>query len=375
MPELDAIRAADSSPPDLVRLEASREDAGKRIDQFLFERLGELSRMRIKNLIDAGCRLNGRPGRAGLKVEAGDIVELMVPAGPPSSMDPDPIPLDIIYEDAEILVVVKPPGMLAHPTRGVKRGTLMNALAYHLNIAGSKPTADLQSIEASAFTSGAAAINTKPAPVRPGLVHRLDRATSGLMVIAKTQRALVILSKHFRRRLVDKRYLALVRGRLNQTEGIIEAPIGRDPDQNPRWRVLAGGKPAETRFKVLNRGEHATLVELEPMTGRTNQLRIHLAFIGHPIIGDELYDDASKPATAEESALLTASGSPAVPGSPPVAARYHDLRLRLHALRLAFHHPATGEWLSFTSAPEEGFGDIGPVAQNDQFPADPNTKR
>jgi 23S rRNA pseudouridine1911/1915/1917 synthase len=341
MPEFDAIRAKESAPPDLVLIEARPEDAGKRIDQLLFERLGGLSRMRIRNLIEAGCRLNGGPGRAGLKVASGDIVELMVPAGPPSSMDPDPIPLDIVYEDAEILVVVKPPGMLAHPTRGVKRGTLINALAYHLNIVGSKPAGDPQSIEASGSIPGAVAIDATPSSVRPGLVHRLDRATSGLMVIAKTQRALVTLSKHFRRRLVEKRYLALVRGRLNKTEGIIDAPIGRDPDHRPRWRVLTNGKPAETRFKVLDRGEDATLVELEPMTGRTNQLRIHLAFIGHPIVGDELYDDASKPGIAGDAGL-------------PVSGA-HSVRLRLHALSLAFHHPTTGEWLSFTSAPEKGF--------------------
>jgi 23S rRNA pseudouridine1911/1915/1917 synthase len=301
--------------------------------------------MRIRNLIAAGCRLNGAPGRAGLKVAAGDVVELVVPAGPPSSMDPDPIPLEIAYEDDEILVVVKPPGMLVHPTLGVKRGTLMNALAYHLNICNSQSPRDAESNFEAHDSTGTVAVSKPPSPVRAGLVHRLDRQTSGLMVIAKTQRALVILSKHFRRRLVEKRYLALVRGALNQSEGTINAPIGRDPDQQPRWRVLETGKPAQTRFKVLEHRDGVTLVELEPVTGRTNQLRIHCAFAGHPIVDDPMHDQVSEEETLREEAA---------PGTAPPASQVS--RLRLHACRLAFHHPTTGEWLSFTSSPEPGFG-------------------
>jgi 23S rRNA pseudouridine1911/1915/1917 synthase len=346
MTDFDTIRAEESFAPEVVRIEAGGEDAGRRIDQLLYERLGRLSRMRIRNLIAAGCRLNGAPGRAGLKVAAGDIIELDVPAGPPSSMDPDPIPLEIAYEDDEILVVVKPPGMLAHPTLGVKRGTLMNALAHHLNIVDRDFADTDQQSTIYAADSGLrpVAANATPAAVRAGLVHRLDRATSGLMVIAKTQRALVILSKHFRRRLVEKRYLALVRGVLNQGEGIIDAPIGRDPDQRPRWRVLETGKPAQTRFKVLERGDAVTLVELEPVTGRTNQLRIHCAFAGHPIVGDTMHDEES---------MRDALGEAPVPATADPASQIP--RLRLHAFRLAFHHPATGEWLTFTSWPELGF--------------------
>ena len=155
--------------------------------------------------------------------------------------------------------------------------------------------------------------------VRPGIVHRLDRDTSGLMVVAKTQRALSILSRHFNRRLVRKRYIALVEGRILADEGAISAPIGRDPDHKPHWRVMDDGKAAETRFRVLERRGDITMVELEPVTGRTNQLRIHCAWAGHAILGDRLYSNAP----AE--------------------------RLCLHASELAFHHPAGGEWMEFHS--------------------------
>lgn len=176
-----------------------------------------------------------------------------------------------------------------------------------------------------------------PAVTRPGLVHRLDRATSGLIVVAKTPRALTILSRHFRKRLVEKRYLALVRGKVSQEFGSINAPIGRDPDQLPHWRVMEEGKPAETRFKVLDRLERATLLELEPVTGRTNQLRIHCAHMGHPIAGDEMHSDCGL--GSESSA-----GQESTVHNPQSA-----IRLCLHAWKLAFHHPANGDWMEFTT--------------------------
>ena len=273
--------------------------AGERLDEFLASRLGRLSRMRIANLIAAGaCLVNRLEARPGYHLQPNDLIEITI-AGPPTSMDPEPIPLEIIYEDSHLLVVVKPSGMLVHPTRSVKRGTLANALAHHLN-----------------FKSE---ISDDRPVVRPGIVHRLDRDTSGLMVIAKTQRALSILSRHFNRRLVRKRYVALVEGHILADEGAICAPIGRDPDNKPHWRVMDDGKAAETRFRVLERRGDITTVELEPVTGRTNQLRIHCAWAGHPILGDLLYSNAR-------------AG-----------------RLCLHASELAFHHPAGGEWVEFHS--------------------------
>jgi 23S rRNA pseudouridine1911/1915/1917 synthase len=244
-------------------------------------------------------------------------VEVEAADGAPNSMTPERSPLEIVYEDEHLVVVVKPAGVLVHPTLGVKSGTLANALAYHLN--------------RGLIDEGVASINHTPesggvAPpfVRPGLVHRLDRDTSGLLAVTKTQRALSRLSQHFQRRLVEKRYVAVVSGVVKEDRLTIEAPIGRDESASPPWGVLPDGKPAETRLRVSERRARRTLVELEPVTGRTNQLRIHCAHAGHAVVGDRLY------------------------GGEPHA------RLCLHAARLSFRHPATNEPVEFVSeAPAE----------------------
>lgn len=280
-----------------VQFQIEMTAARQRLDEFLWARLGQLSRLRIARLLAEGaCSVNDEAGRAGQQVKSGDIVEVMLDEFSPSAMTPEELPLEISYEDDDLLVLVKPAGMLVHPTRNVKSGTLANALAYHLN---KESTAEV---------------------VRPGIVHRLDRATSGLMAIAKHQRALSILSRHFHERRVEKRYLALVEGSIAVDECAIDAPIGRDAERRPQWGVMAEGKPAETRLRVLERRDGATLVALEPITGRTNQLRIHCAHVGHPVIGDEWY------------------------GSGRALAR-----LCLHAAHLAFHHPAGGRWMEFDS--------------------------
>ena len=294
-----------------LQFQVEQQGAGGRLDDFLALRLGGLSRMHIRNLILRGtCVVNSRLSRPGYHVERGDLVEVTPEEGVRTAMDPEPIPLEVVHEDEQILVVVKPAGMLVHPTRGVKSGTLANALSYHLNRAA------IDRGPAGAH----AQLNETGAVVRPGIVHRLDRATSGLMVVARTQRALSILSRHFHHRRVAKLYTALVRGQVTEAELRISAPIGRDPESDPNWGVMEGGKPAETLLRVLESRVDKTLVELEPLTGRTNQLRIHCAHIGHPIIGDEWYDTAC-------------AG-----------------RLCLHASRLSFNHPTTGDWCVFTSA-------------------------
>ena len=321
-------------------------DAGRRLDEFFALRFGGLSRMRIANLIDAGaCLVNGTVAKPGYHVLVGDAVDVTFDGGPPTSMSPEPITLEVIYEDAHVIVVAKPAGMLVHPTMSVKTGTLVNALAYHLN---------QSRIEEGGWTiegpgSGRLAPGGPQPVTRPGMVHRLDRATSGLIVIAKTPRALTVLSRHFRKRLVGKRYLALVGGRIDQETGSIIAPIGRDADRRPRWRVMDGGRYAETRFKVLERMAQATLVELEPVTGRTNQLRIHCAHIGHPIVGDEMYWNCES--------RMTNLGSSTEPQSVTQQSSNTDTqidRLCLHAARLEFHHPASGEWMEFTSLLPDG---------------------
>jgi 23S rRNA pseudouridine1911/1915/1917 synthase len=321
-------------------------DARQRLDEFLASRFGSLSRMRIANLIEAGaCCVNGAAGRAGYRIVAGDAIELSLDEGAPTSMFPEPIPLDVVHEDDHMIVVVKPAGLLVHPTMSVKSGTLANALAYHLN----KSRID----DGGSMIDPPSSIHNPQSVTRPGLVHRLDRATSGLIVVAKTPRALTILSRHFRKRLVEKRYLALVRGRVDQESGSINAPIGRDADQLPHWRVMEDGKPAETRFKVLQRLDRATLLELEPVTGRTNQLRIHCALMGHPIVGDAMHSDFGlRIVECGLGSERSADQGSAI--SNPQSA----IRLCLHAWKLAFHHPANGDWMSFSSSLPEDISEI-----------------
>ena len=247
------------------------------------------------------CFVNGETQPGGYHLKTGDAVEISIDSTAKTAMTPENIPLEILFEDEEILVVNKPAGMLVHPTNSDKSGTLANALVFHLN-----PKSEIEN----------------PKLIRPGIVHRLDKETSGLLVIAKTARALRILGSHFQRKLVKKIYAALVEGIVSENEGTIQAPIGR-LEEKPHWRVLPDGKESETKFKVLERRNNATLLELEPVTGRTNQLRIHCAEIKHPIVGDALY------------------------GGREFA------RLCLHAQKLGFFHP-DGGWLEFSSTlPEE----------------------
>ncbi|HEV2765031.1 MAG TPA: RluA family pseudouridine synthase [Pyrinomonadaceae bacterium] len=298
-----------------LRVEASEE--GLRLDEFLARRLHSLSRMRIATLLSCGAGTrNGQAAHAGLRLRAGDSVELDPGEDEPrpSSVTPEPLPLEILHEDEDLLVVSKPSGMLVHPTRGVKTGTLANALAYHLNRHAFGPSAD-----AHETRTPFAEVHDAPHFVRPGLVHRLDRDTSGLMVVAKGQRALRILSAHFQRRLVEKRYLALLDGRPPRDEMEINAPVGRARDAQPFWTVTPEGREARTRLRVLESRGPLTLVELEPLTGRTNQLRIHCAHLGHPVLGDVLYGRTPAP------------------------------RLCLHAALLVFHHPPGGLRMEFNS--------------------------
>ena len=297
--------------------------------------------------------MNGAVGRAGYRILTGDSVEVSFDDGAPTAMSPEPIPLEIIHEDEHLIVVVKPAGMLVHPTMSVKTGTLANALAYHLNRSriedGGWKIENLALGPDESIDPRSSILNSQPV-IRPGMVHRLDRATSGLMVIAKTQRALTVLSRHFRKRLVEKRYLAWVLGIVEEEAGLISAPIGRDPDQRPRWRVIESGKPAETRFKVLERMRRVTLLELEPVTGRTNQLRIHCAHIGHPIVGDEMHGNCEF--RIADCGLKTKTLSETEQSA--IRNPQSEIRLCLHAWKLAFHHPASGDWVEFAAqVPDE----------------------
>jgi 23S rRNA pseudouridine1911/1915/1917 synthase len=271
-----------------------------RLDELLARRLPGLSRMYLRQGLDAGeVRVNGLPRPAGWRVDAGDRVELRFPTEAGTAMTPEPIPLTVLHEDAHLIVVEKPAGMVVHPAGRHRSGTLANALAYHFNVAG----------------------GAEP-PIRPGIVHRLDRATSGLMVVAKTQPALSALTVQFQKKTVEKLYLALVHGRLADDAGEWEAPIGSDPEATPRWGVREAGRPARTRYRLMERLPAHALLELEPVTGRTNQLRLHCAHFGFPIVGDELFGLGPDPALG---------------------------RLFLHAHRLGFTHPESEQRLAFAS--------------------------
>ena len=334
------------------------EDSGRRLDQFLASRFAAMSRIRIANITSAGaCLVNKDAAHAGYRVAAGDHVVIALEEGPPTAMQPERIPIEVVYEDDSIIVVIKPAGMLVHPTKGVKQGTLANALAYHVN-------KEFYDDKTSGFELQTPAHGQAHSLIRPGLAHRLDRATSGLMVVAKNNRALSRLTIHFRRRLVEKRYLALARGIIIEDEGVIAAPIGRDPDRQPHWWVMENGKAAETRFRVIERLSRATLLELEPVTGRTNQLRIHCAYSGHPIIGDDVYCGLRIVDCGFENTNLVSdtAHSQAIEHIQAVQSAIHNpqsaIRLCLHAARLAFHHPATNEWMDFGAALPEDFASL-----------------
>jgi 23S rRNA pseudouridine1911/1915/1917 synthase len=282
-----------------------------RLEDFLFDQFPNLSRMYLRGVVrDEKCEVNGRLENVGYRLRGGDFLEVELDLNRENSMRPEDVPLNIVYEDEHLIVVNKPAGMLVHPTNRDKNGTLLNALVFHLNAERGVPNAELMNGAVSEYDPVGAFRTSQSAFIRPGLVHRLDKQTSGLIVIAKSVRTHRSLARQFQRKSVEKKYLALVDGVVEDDSGTVTASIGRFADEK-RWDVKAGGKNAETRFVVIERYADTTLLELEPVTGRTNQLRIHCASIGHPIVGD-----VSRGGREFE-------------------------RLCLHAWKLRFTHPAT----------------------------------
>ena len=291
-----------------------RREAGTRLDVWLAARLPDLSRTRIRALVDAGhVRVDGALLKASHRLKAGERVDAEIPPPPPEEMAAEAIPLRIVFEDEHVLVVDKPAGMVTHPGAGQRTGTLAAAaLAHAPEIAG---------------VGG---------PRRPGIVHRLDKGTSGLIVLTKTPQAYESLTAQLARRTVSRRYLGLVHGALPRAEGVIDAPIGRDPRSRVRMAVTAEGrgKRAVTRFRVLERFPGVSYVECRLETGRTHQIRVHLASLGHPLLGDETYGRrVLRKAPDPELAALIA-------GLHGVA---------LHAAGLGFLHPASGRPVELTS--------------------------
>ncbi len=251
-----------------LALVVSAEDAGTRLDRLITDKLPELSRVRVQALIDAGAVLvDGSPVRASYKPRAGERIEVTVPELRPSDLVPEAsIPLTIVYEDDDLLVVDKPAGLVVHPAPGHASGTLVNALLAHVP-----------------------GLATAAGDERPGIVHRLDKDTSGLIVVAKHERARRHLAAQLHDRRMDKRYVALVDGAPPSKSGTIEAPIGRDPRHPQRMAIVASGRDAVTHFRIVEGYRRHALLECKPVTGRTHQIRVHLASIGCPVAGDQTY--------------------------------------------------------------------------------------
>lgn len=282
-------------------------EAGQRLDRWLAGRLPELSRARLRALIDAGrVTVGGVARKPAYRVRAGERVEVEVPPPEPQELAPEALPLEIVHEDDAVLVVNKPAGMVVHPGAGQATGTLAAAVLAH-----------------------APAIAAVGGQRRPGIVHRLDKGTSGLLVVAKTRAAYDSLTDQLAARTVSRRYLAVVHGEILRAEGVIDAPIGRHPRDRVRMAVLPAGqgKRAVTRYRVLERFPRAEFTYLEARleTGRTHQIRVHLAGLGHPVAGDDTYRPRSV-------------GCLDFPFEG----------IALHAAELGFIHPATGQRVSFS---------------------------
>ena len=273
------------------------DNPGVRLDKYVGEKCPELSRTHAQKLIAEGkIRVNDRLAKASARLNINDRVDIIVPPAPPTFLSPEAIPLNIVYQDDDLLVIDKPPGLIVYPAPGHPSHTLVNAIiARFPELPGDS--------------------------LRPGIVHRLDKDTSGLMVVAKNSSAQQDLASQFKAHLVSKTYLALVKGHLTPERGAIDAAIGRDPHNRQRMAVVTQGREARTEYQVINYiGKH-TLLEVRPKTGRTHQIRVHLAAIGFPVVGDKIY--------GVKSPFLS--------------------RQFLHASRLGFTHPTTHEYVEFTS--------------------------
>ena len=326
----DALRAAAEAADDdelpRVRFELQR-DLASRLDKYLTSRIAFMSRTQLRRLIDeGGVTVNDRPAKASTKLRLGDVVEVVVPPPPSKEIVPERIPLDVLFEDEHLIVLNKQPDIIVHPARSELSGTMINALAWHFQ-----------------NVSGGSLSGVGEEFARPGVVHRLDRHTSGCIVFAKTDEAHWKLGRQFELRQVDKRYIAVTHGRLEPETDVLEFPIGPHPSREKGYREKYvvrhddQGKHAVTIYRVRERyrlhdrpvgDQDFTLVELELKTGRTHQIRVHLSYLGFPIVADDMY--AGRP-------FADAAGRTVI------------ARQALHAATLGFRHPISGEPLEFTA--------------------------
>lgn len=291
-------------------------ERGERIDTFLAKKTG-ITRSQIQMLIEKGnISVNGMQVSQNYKVKSGDFIVIRIPEKETDDLIPEPIPLEILYKDRNLIVVNKPANMVVYPSGGHNQGTLMNVIAYHChNLA------------------------TIGGPLRPGVVHRLDKDTSGVMVIALDDKAYYSLAEQFRARSINRKYIALVYGNPKEDSGEISLPIGRsESDRKKMSTRIKKGKEAVTRWKVLERLENATLIEARLGTGRTHQIRVHFASIGHPVMGDRTYGKKTEIEIKKKKVIIP--------------------RQMLHAETLGFIHPATGEYIELSSPMPEDMRDI-----------------
>ena len=285
------------------------DEIGKRIDVYIAEYNEELSRSRVQKLIENGLvTVNGKAVKSNYKLRKGDILEVEIPDPEPLEIEAEDIPLDIIYEDKDVVIVNKPQGMVVHPAPGHYSGTLVNALMYHCKD-------DLSGINGQ---------------MRPGIVHRIDKDTSGVLMIAKSDAAHNSLAQQLAVHSITRKYYAVVCGNIKEDSGTVDKPIGRSPKDRKKMAVVQGGRRAVTHYRVLERfGGKYTLIEAQLETGRTHQIRVHMASLGHPLLGDTVYGSEKQPFKLQGQVL--------------------------HAKVLGFNHPSDGRYVEFESPLPEYF--------------------
>lgn len=315
--EADSVRLTGVMCMEIREFNIEQEEAGKRLDSFLSEKIAGYSRTYMQKLIEDGsCKVNGSNAKANLKLRQGDRVEAVIPDPVPLELEPEKIDLDIVYEDNDIIVINKPQGMVVHPAQGNYSGTVVNALLEHCG--------SLSDYNSLTGINGV---------MRPGIVHRIDKDTSGIIVVAKTNEAHLSLSEQLKEHTITRKYAALLEGRLKNDNGRVETLIGRNPKDRKQMAVVnVNGKKAVTHYRVVERFENHTLIEAVLETGRTHQIRVHMAYLGHPVVGDTVYGYKKQ--------------------------RFDTNGQLLHARVLGFIHPSSNEYMEFEAELPEYFEKI-----------------